>query len=134
MENKFIEVKLSVEQNAKTVIAHLTFRNKSENSIYLNKQVSYYDGRVRNDYFEIKDSRGECVDYLGVMSNCTRMPDEYIQLGSGETINSTIPLDEFYELKEGKKYKVQYCAFNPSAKDEYWGLMEMESNKVVISY
>jgi hypothetical protein len=137
MEKDFnVDVKLAIEVKNKSVLAYLNFQNKSEKNILLNKQVTYYDGRVRNDYFEIKDSRGVCVDYLGVMSNCTRMPDEYIQLGPGETINSTIPLDEFYELKlkEGKKYKVQYCAYNPSAKDEYWGLMEMESNKVVISY
>jgi hypothetical protein len=62
------------------------------------------------------------------------MPDEYIPLGPCETVNSTIPLEKFYELKEGGKYKVQYCAFKPSYKDERWGLMEMESNKVNISY
>ena len=135
MEQDFkVEVKLSVEVKNKEVLAHLDFKNKSENSILLNKQVMYYDGVVRNNYFEIMDIKGEEVDYLGVMANCTRTPDEYIQLGPGETINSTIPLDKFYELKEGGKYKVQYCAFNPSFKDENWGLMEMESNKVKISY
>jgi hypothetical protein len=133
METNIIKVKLSIEKK-EAVIAHLVFRNISGKSIYLNKQVTYYDGRVRNDYFEIKDSRGICVDYLGVMANCTRTPDEYILLGPDETINSKIPLDEFYELKEGRKYKIQYCAYNPSVKDEYWGLMEMGSNKVVISY
>jgi hypothetical protein len=96
--------------------------------------VTYYDGEVRNDYFIINDSRSVCVDYLGVTANCTRTPDEYIQLAPGEIINSKIPLDEFYELKEGKKYKIQYYAYNPSIKDERWGLMKMESNKVVISY
>lgn len=129
-----VEVKLSVEVHDKTALAHLDFQNKAENSILLNKQIMYYDGFVLNDYFEIKDSKGSSVDYLGVMSNCVRTPDEYIQLGAGEKISSTISLDKFYELKEGEKYKVQYSAYNPSFEGESWGLMEMESNEVEIYY
>jgi len=135
MEKEFnVEVKLSVEIINKVVNAHLSFQNKSESSVLLNKRVMYYGGEVLNNYFEIEDSNGDEIDYLGVMSNCTRLPDEYIQLSPGETISSTVPLEKFYELKEGEKYKIQYSAFNPSYKDENWGLMEMESNKVKISY
>jgi hypothetical protein len=135
MEKEFnVEVKLSVEVKNKSVFAHLIFQNKSENGIYLNKQLTYYDGRVRNDYFRIKDSKGVSVDYLGVMANCTRMPDEYIQLEPGETINSTIPLEAVYELKEGCMYNIQYYGYNPALKGEQPQLMKMQSNKVKISY
>lgn len=135
MEKEFnVEVKLSVEIINKVVKAHLSFQNKSGRSILLNKQVMYYGGEVFNNYFKIEDSKGVRIDYLGVMANCIRTPDEYIQLGPDEAINSIIPLEKYYELKEDEKYKIQYSAFNPSYKGESWGLMEMESNKVVISY
>lgn len=135
MVNEFnVEVKLSIEVKDKSIFAHLVFQNKSDNGIYLNKQVTYYDGSVRNDYFKIQDSKGASVDYLGVMANCTRMPDEYIQLEAGETVNSTIPLEKFYELKEGGSYNVQYYAYNPTLKGEQPQLMKMQSNKVELSY
>jgi hypothetical protein len=135
MEKEFnVEVKLSVEIINRVVKAHLSFQNKSESSILLNKQVMYYGGEVFNNYFEIENSKGVRTDYLGVMANCIRTPDEYIQVAPGEIINSTIQLDEFYELKEGEMYKIKYSAFNPSYKGESWGLMEMQSNNVKISY
>lgn len=134
METGVIEVKLSVEVSNKSVIAHLIFRNKSERNIYANKQLMYYDGMVLNDYFEIKNSKGVQIRYLGVMSNCTRKPDEYIQLGPGEAINTRVMLNEAYELKEGESYKVRYDAINPSYQQEHQQLIEMQSNKVKISY
>lgn len=133
METDIIEVKLAVEQN-EAVIAHLTFRNKSEKSVYLNKQVSYYDGRVRNDYFEINNSKWEKISYLGVMANCTRLPDEYILLQPGEEISSAISLKEWYELTKGDTYNIRYYAFNPGFKEELQQLMEMKSNELKISY
>ncbi len=41
MMNDVIDVQLSVELRNKIVLAHLTFQNKSEKNIYLNKQVMY---------------------------------------------------------------------------------------------
>ncbi|MCS3801384.1 hypothetical protein [Niastella sp. OAS944] len=133
MDAHVVEVKLSVEEN-ETMTAHLVFRNKSGNSIYLNKQVVYYDGQVRNNYFEIENSNGDEIDYLGMMANCTRTPDEYILLQPGEEISSAISLKEFYELNKGNNYKVQYDAINPGFKDQHQPSMEMQSNKVEISY
>lgn len=133
METDIIEVKLTVKHN-EAVIAHLTFRNKSEKSVYLNKQVSYYDGRVRNNYFEINNSKWEEISYLGVMANCTRMPDEYILLLPGEEISSAISLKEWYRLTKGDAYNIRYYAYNPSFKQEQQQSMEMKSNEVKISY
>jgi hypothetical protein len=134
METDVIEVKLSVEVSDQSMIAHLVFRNKSERNIYANKQLMYYDGMVLNDYFEIKNSKGVKIRYLGVMSNCTRMPDEYIQLGPGEIINTKIVLNEAYELKGGESYRILYDAINPSYQQEHQQLIEMQSNQVEISY
>ena len=135
MENEFkIEVKLSVEVNDKSILAHLIFQNESGSSIYLNKQLTYFGGRVRNDYFKIVDSKGASVDYLGVMANCTRMPDEYILLEPGEIVNSTIPLETVYEFKEGGMYNIQYYGYNPTMKGEQPQLMKMQSNEVKITY
>jgi hypothetical protein len=134
MEVDIIEVTLSVEVLNKSVVANLTFRNKSERNIYANKQVMYYNGRVRNDYFEIRKGKDENVRYLGVMANCTRLPDEYIRLEPGGIIKSSISLEKSYELKEGEDYRIQYYAFNPSFQEEQQPLIEMQSNKVEISY
>jgi hypothetical protein len=133
MEKDVIEVKLSIEKN-EAVIARLVFLNKSDKGIYLNKQVAYYEGLVLNDYFEIKDIDGISIDYLGIMSNCTKMPDEYILLQPGKEIRSAISLKEFYKLTKGKSYKIRYYAYNPSFKQEQQQTMKMQSNKVKISY
>lgn len=133
METDIIEVRLTIEKN-EAVTAHLIFRNKSERSIYLNKQVMYFDGQVRNNYVEIKNSKGVRVSYLGVMANCTRMPDEYLLLQPGEAISSAISLSEWYKLTKGERYRIQYYAFNPAFKQEQQQSMEMQSNKVKISY
>jgi hypothetical protein len=134
MEVDIIDVTLSVEVSNKSVIAHLVFRNASERIIYANKQLIYYDGRIRNDYFEVKNGEGGKVRYLGVMANCTRLPDEYIQLGPGEQINTSISLEKSYEFKEGESYRIRYYAFNPSFQQEQQQLIEMQSNNVIISY
>lgn len=133
MEKDIIEVKLSIEKN-EAVIARLVFLNKSDKGIYLNKQVAYYEGIVINDYFEIKDINGVSIVYLGVMLNCTKMPDEYILLQPGEEISSAISLKEFYRLTKGENYNIRYYAYNPSFKQEQQQSMKMQSNEVEISY
>ncbi|OQP67617.1 hypothetical protein [Niastella populi] len=133
METDVIEVKLSIEEN-EAVMAHLIFKNRSERSIYLNKQVMYYNGEVRNNYFEIAKSNGHRVSFLGFMANCTRMPDEYVLLQPNEEISSAISLKEWYRLTKGENYIVRYYAFNPAMKQMQSVLMEMQSNKVEISY
>lgn len=133
METDVIEVKLSIENN-EAAMAHLIFRNKTEKRIYLNKQVMFYNGEVRNNYVEIINSKGIRVSYLGMMANCTRMPDEYLLLQPDEEIGSAISLKQWYRLIEGESYSIQYYAFNPAFKQEQQQSMEMQSNNVQISY
>jgi hypothetical protein len=133
MRTDLIEVKLTVEQS-EAIIAYLTFRKKSEKSIYLNKQVSYYDGRVKNNYFEINNSKWAGISYLGPVMNCTRMPDEYILLQAGEEISSSISLKDWYRLTKGDTYNIRYYAFNLGFKEEQQQLVEMKSNEEKISY
>lgn len=133
MEKDLISVQLSVEIKNEKVLAHLTFQNNSGKNIYLNKQVMFYNGFVRNNYFKIENSKGVKTRYLGMMANCTRMPNEYLQLGSDEIIKSTISLKEAYELKDGESYMIQYYAYNPSYLEEQ-RITKMQSNKVELSY
>lgn len=133
MEAGLIEVHLTAEIKDEKVIAHLTFCNRSEKRVYLNKQTMYYDGEVRNDYLEVTGADNIKSDYLGVMANCIREPEEFVVLKPGEKINTSIPLSEFYKLVRGNKYRVQYNAFNPSFLKEQQ-LMEMQSNEVEIVY
>jgi hypothetical protein len=88
--NNLIEVQLSVEQNMNKVLAHLVFRNKSAEKIFLDKQTIYYNGEVRNNYFEILNSDKEEVDYLGRMINCSLLPEDFIELTGGNEIESTV--------------------------------------------
>lgn len=133
METDVIEVQLSIDNN-EAAIAHLIFRNKTEKIIYLNKQVMFYNGEVRNNYVEIINSKGARVSYLGMMANCTRMPDEYLLLQPDEEISSAISLKQWYRLIKGESYSIQYYAFNPAFKQEQQQSMEMQSNSVKISY
>jgi hypothetical protein len=133
MESDSIEVQLSVEIKNEMVIAHLLFQNKSERKIYLNKQLIYDDGIVRNNYFEITSNINSEADYLGIMANCIRMPEEFVELNPDEKVHASIQLSEYYELIKGCKYNIQYSAFNPSFSEDQ-ELMEMQSNKVEISY
>jgi hypothetical protein len=133
MKHDLIEVQLSVEIKNETVIAHLFFQNKSERKIYLNKQLIYDDGIVRNNYFEITSNTNNEADYLGIMANCIRKPEEFVELKPDEKIHTSIQLNEYYELIKGCKYNVQYSAFNPSFSEDQ-ELLEMQSNKVEMSY
>jgi hypothetical protein len=133
MVSSLIDVHLTVEIKYEKVIAYLIFSNKSEKRVYLNKQLIYYNGEVRNDYMEITGDSDVNPDYLGLMANCTREPDEFIILEPGEKVNSSIQLNDFYKLSKGNNYLIQYNAFNPSYSNEQQ-LMEMQSNKIEISY
>jgi len=133
MESELIDVQLTAELKDEKVIAHLTFCNKSEKKVYLNKQMMYYNGEVRNDYLEITGDNDVIADYLGMMANCTREPDEFVELAPGEKINASFPVSEFYKLAKGNKYRIQYTAFNPSFLKEQQ-LIEMQSNEVEITY
>jgi hypothetical protein len=133
MDSNSIQVKLSVEQNDNAIIAHLVFRNNSVRKILLDKQTIYYDGEVRNNYFEIRNDANKEVSYRGRMINCTLLPEDFIELAEGDEIKSSIPLNEFYKMAQGNKYVIQYYAFNPSP-EKGAELIEMQSNSVKISY
>lgn len=133
MESGLIDVHLAVEKKDEKVLAHLIFSNKSDGKFYLNKQVMYYNGEVRNDYLEVTGDNDVMVDYLGMMANCTREPEEFVVLAPGEKISVSIPLSDFYKLEKGNNYSIQYNAYNPSLLKAQ-EMMEMQSNEVEIAY
>jgi hypothetical protein len=59
--------------------------------------------------------------------------EDFIVLTPGQKKETSVLLNEGYELKKGRKYSVQYVAFNPPYL-ELQELMKMESNKVEIVY
>ena len=133
MESNLIDVQLSVEIKEEALVAHLSFQNKSPKKVFLDKQTIYYKGEVRNNYLEIYNREDEEIDYLGIMANCTLLPEDFIELGPGKELKTTIQLNNFYKLDKGDKYSIQYYACNPSFLKEQQ-LMQMESNKVEITY
>jgi hypothetical protein len=133
MEENLIDVHLSVEIKEEAMVAHLYFKNNSNKKVHLHKQTIYYNGEVRNNYFEIYNKDEEEMDYLGVMKNCTLRPEDFVELAPGEKLNSTIQLNDYYKIYKGDIYNVRYYAFNPSFLNQQQ-LMHMESNKVEITY
>lgn len=128
-----IDVHLSVEVKDQAMLAHLVFTNNTSEQLYLDKINTCLDGKFRNNVFEITEEKGEKVRYAGLMMKRKIRPEDFILLEKDEKIKVTVNLNEGYKLKIGKKYIVQYCAFNPGLLDES-PLMEMESNKVTILY
>lgn len=133
METNLIDIKLSIEKKENDIIANLLFYNSSPGKIYLEKQTIYFNNEVRNNYFEIFDEDAIEVDYKGIMAKRVILPEDFLEVNPGEEIKSSIPLEKFYELKKGSKYKIQYFAYNPSYLKEQ-DLFEMQSNAVEVNY
>jgi hypothetical protein len=133
MDDNLIDVHLWVEIKEENLIAHLYFLNNSSKKVYLDKQTIYYNGEVRNNYFEIYNKEEEEIDYLGVMANSTLNPEDFVELAPGEKLNSTIQLNDFYKIYKGDRYSIMYYAYNPSFLN-HQQLMHMESNKVEVAF
>lgn len=133
MEKTAIEVHLSVEIEEQIMVAHLTFKNVTSTDLYLDKYTICFDGKFRNNVFEITNGKGKMVDYSGVMMKRLIKPEHFIVLAADEEIKVSLKLNDAYKLVTGKKYVVQFYAFNPGLQGNS-SLMEMASNKVEIIY
>lgn len=128
-----INVNLSVEIKDQAVLAHLQFTNNTSDQLYLDKYNICLDGIFRNNVFEITEEKEKEAVYTGPMIKRKIRPEDFILLQKGENIKVTVNLNNGYKLIKGKRYIVQYYAFNPGLFEDS-PLMEMESNKVAILY
>jgi hypothetical protein len=135
MKTKLLHVELSVELKNHEVIAHLLFPNNETNNLALDKYSICFDGQIRNKVFTIISGSGKEVNYTGMMIKRKMKPEDYITIKSGENIQTIVTLNEAYNLVKGKKYFIQYSAFNPGSYiNSEPVLMKMESSKIEILY
>lgn len=126
------EINLSIEKRQDDLIAHLTFFNNTTNDLYLDQQTICSDIKLQRNLFSILEQKKR-LDYVGIMVKRVVEPEDFIVLNSGQKIETSVLLNECYELKKGRKYSIQYIGFNPSYL-ELQELMKMESNKVDCFY
>ena len=131
---KSIDVNLSTEVVDDAVVAKVLFtNNSSEDIIYLDVITICLDNVFRNNIFSITDENGKHVLYFGMMGKRMILPEDFIELTPGESIQTTITLNKGYELIKGHKYFIRFCANNPTYPDKQPRL-DLFSNKVEITY
>jgi hypothetical protein len=126
------EINISIEKRQDGLVAHLTFFNNTNNDLYLDQQTICSDIKLQRNLFSILEQKKR-LEYVGMMVKRVVEPEDFIVLNSGQKIETSVLLNEGYELKKGRKYSIQYIAFNPSYL-ELQDLMKMESNKVEVLY
>ena len=132
MSNVLPEINLSIEKTLDDLIAHLTFYNNTGCDVYLDKQTICLNAELQRNLFSILEQKKR-IEYVGMMVKRDVEPEDFIVLSSGQKRKISVLLNEGYELKKGRKYSIQYIAFNPPYLEKQ-SLMKMESNKVEIFY
>ena len=133
MEEKVIDIQLSIDVIQEDAVACLSFSNMSSNKYFLDQQTICYNNIVRGAYFKIRNEKGKDVDYEGMLVSRDIDPDYFLALNPGEIYKAEIKINELYTLKKGKKYTIQYSAFNPSYLKEQ-KLTIMQSNVIEFVY
>lgn len=133
MKEKIIDIQLAVDIIQEDAVASISFSNMSSKKYFLDQQTICYNNIVRGAYFKIKNEKGKDVDYEGMLVSRDIDPDYFLMLNPGEVYKAEIKLNELYTLKKGKKYTIQYSAFNPSYLQEQ-ELTRMQSNVTEFVY
>ncbi|THU41189.1 hypothetical protein FAM09_03485 [Niastella caeni] len=133
MEEKFVDIYLSVDIKKDLLLAHVQFFNNSDTEIFLDTKTICSDNRTRRSVFHITDENQNKVQYQGILVKRVVVPEDYVPLKAGEKIEATIVLNEVYKLEKGHKYNIQYSVFHPTYMDEA-GFTKLESNQVEVNY
>lgn len=132
-EVKSIDTQLSIEIKEGNVMADVTFTNTLSEKVYLDKWTICTDDIFRGNIFSIVDENNKQVMYSGMIINRKIVPEVFISLNPGESIETHITVNKGYELTKGSKYGVKFCAINPTFQDDQ-PRIELMSNKVEITY
>jgi hypothetical protein len=111
MDINFIEVELSVAKKDKKILANLVFSNNTTEIVSLDKLRICHGNKILNNLFKIFDEKRRMIDYDGPMVKRFITPEDFINIDPGQKIETSVELDEVYELKDGKKYTIQYSAY-----------------------
>ena len=131
MDISFIKVELSVAKKDRKIFANLTFSNNSFEIVSLDKLRICHGNKIQNSLFKIFDEKKRMIDYDGPMVKRFITAEDFIMIDPGQKIETSVQLDNVYELKIGKKYTIQYSAYlNNNLKDS--GIEKIESNVVEV--
>ena len=133
MQQKLVDIHLSIEVKDNLLLAHLLFYNNANDEVYLDNQTICLDGQTWRSVFIIINEKNKKVDYTGMLAKRVVVPEDFIPLKAGEKIETSVALNEVYKVIKGHKYTIQYSVYHPSYKDE-GHLNKLESNKVEIIY
>lgn len=131
MSASFIDIELSLEKKDRIIIAHLLFVNNTSNNSYLDRQTICINGEFSRSVFSIIDDNGNKIRYKGEMIKRDVRPEDFIILEPSDSINTSIVLNEGYQLVAGEKYKIKYSVISPSYL-EIQPIERTESNEVEI--
>lgn len=133
LETKPLDVHLSVEVNNDDVIADVIFSNNGSSVILLDSWTICEDSVVRSNVFNIVDENNSHALYHGMIVNRKVLPDDFVTLNPGMSMQTKINLNKDYEFTRLHKYFIRFCAYNPAFLDKQPRL-ELLSNKVEITY
>jgi hypothetical protein len=103
---------MSVQQPVKAgspVMVTFTVHNISAKELKFCKWHTPFEG-FRNSIFDIKNSKGEEVQYKGIMAKRKTPPpaDAYITVAPGKTVSGSIDLLKAYDLSTPGTYTIIY--------------------------
>ncbi|OQP53561.1 hypothetical protein [Niastella populi] len=111
MDINFIKVELSVAKKDRKIFANLIFSNNTSETVSIDKLRTCHGNKIQNNLFKIFDEKKRMIDYDGPMVKRFITPEDFIMIDPGQKIETSVELDEVYELKNGKKYTIQYSAY-----------------------
>jgi hypothetical protein len=128
-----INIDLSVAVSNDILTANLVFENKSFEGVYLDTWLVFSKNKIRNNFFNITNSKGEKVKYIGMMAHRFFEKENFIELQPGAAVTADVVLSDVYRLEKGEAYSITYHTFHPVSLDSN-KLMILQSNTVEITY
>jgi len=131
MEEKQIDITLSIESKDGVLVAQLLFFNSTSKKFYLDKYTICYNGIFTRGVFTIIDGKSRPIDYIGVVAKRKVNLEDFISLDVGESVMTRVVLNNGYRFKRGMKYHIQYSVYNLDYL-RIQNIMLIESNSVEI--
>lgn len=97
-----------------------TVTNNSGKELQFCKWHTPFEGKFMNSFFEITDSKGEAVQYKGIMAKRVSPPpaDAYMQVPAKQSVSAEIDLLTGYNITAPGVYKVVYQGSGVSGLNE----------------
>lgn len=94
----------------KPILLKFTVNNPSDKEQEFCKWHTPFEQRFMNSFFEVTDSKGEAVQYKGVMAKRVTPPpaDAYIKVAANGSVSAEIDLLTGYMITNPGTYKVVY--------------------------